>query len=111
MLLLANVMAGVAAMLSWLLWFYQFILIGYVIISWVGADPRNPIVSFLHAAVDPLLRVIRRWLPMSLRYFPIDIAFLVLVLLVIFVNYGVVSTLADYARLLRYNAGGGALQG
>ena len=76
---------------------YKWILIARAVISWVSADPRNPIVSFLHAATDPPIRLIRRRLPMSLRYFPLDIAFLVLFALVIFALYGLVQ----YARRLR----------
>ena len=111
MLLLADVMMGVARVLSWILWFYEIILIARAVISWVSADPRNPIVAFLHAVTDPALRVIRRLLPMSLRYFPIDVAFLVLFGLVIFANHAIVQALVDYAILIHQNAGGARLQG
>jgi YggT family protein len=109
--LLANVLMGLAQVLSWALWFYGLVLIGYAIVSWVNADPRNPIVAFLHAATDPALRVIRRRLPMSLRYFPIDVAFLVLVGLVIFAQYGLVQSLFDYARVLHGRSFDSAIQG
>jgi YggT family protein len=110
-LLLANVLMGIAQVLSWILWFYQLVLIGYMVISWVNADPRNPIVNFLHAATDPALRVIRRRLPTSLRYFPIDVAFLVLFGLVIFANYALVRSLMDYATVLRFQSLGTGVQG
>jgi uncharacterized protein YggT (Ycf19 family) len=74
------------------------------VVSWVSADPRNPIVSFLYAATEPPLRLIRRRLPTSLRYFPLDIAFLVLFGLVIFAQYGIVQSLVDYAMVLRRQA-------
>ncbi len=73
-------------------------------ISWVSADPRNPIVRFLSQVTDPAIRVIRRWLPANLRYFPLDIAFLVLFALVIFGLYGIVPMLADYGAVLRAQA-------
>jgi len=38
---------------------------------------------------------------MNLRYFPLDIAFLVLFGLVVFALYGLVPYLYDYASLLR----------
>jgi YggT family protein len=104
MLVLANSLQGLAHVLDWVLWLYQWILIARMIISWVSADPRNPIVSFIHAATDPPMRAIRRLLPTSLRYFPLDIAFLVLFGLVIFARYGVVQSLFDYAALLRREA-------
>jgi YggT family protein len=100
MLALGSVLNGVAAVLYYLLFFYQWILIARAIISWVSADPRNPIVGFLHAVTDPALRVIRRRLPTSLRYFPLDVAFLVLFALVIFGLHGIVPMLQGYARAL-----------
>ena len=104
MLALANVLRGLAEVLYWVLWLYQWILIARMIISWVSADPRNPIVSFLYAATEPAMRMIRRRLPTSLRYFPLDIAFLVLFGIVVFARYGVVQSLLDYATILRSRA-------
>ena len=101
MLLLANVLAGLGWTLYWFLQLYSWVLIARAVVSWVSADPRNPIVSFLYAATEPPLRLIRRRLPTSLRYFPLDIAFLVLFGLVIFAQYGVVQSLVDYAMVLR----------
>jgi YggT family protein len=104
MLLLANVLAGLGWTLYWFLQLYSWVLIARAVVSWVSADPRNPIVSFLYAATEPPLRIIRRRLPTSLRYFPIDVAFLVLFGLVIFAQYGVVQSLVDYAMVLRRQA-------
>jgi hypothetical protein len=53
---------------------------------------------------EPPIRLIRRRLPASLRYFPLDIAFLVLFGLVIFAQYGIVRSLVDYAAVLRSRA-------
>ena len=104
MLLLANVLAGLGWTLYWFLQLYSWVLIARAVVSWVSADPRNPIVSFLHAATEPPLRLIRRRLPTSLRYFPLDVAFLVLFGLVIFAQYGIVQSLVDYAMVLRRQA-------
>jgi YggT family protein len=91
-------------MLYWFLQLYSWVLIARAVVSWVSADPRNPIVSFLYAATEPPLRLIRRRLPTSLRYFPLDVAFLVLFGLVIFAQYGIVQSLVDYAMVLRRQA-------
>jgi YggT family protein len=101
MFVMANVLIGVARVLEGILFIYQWILIARAVASWVSADPRNPIVSFLYAVTEPPLRLIRRRLPTSLRYFPLDVAFLVLFGLVIFAQYGIVQSLADYAMVLR----------
>jgi YggT family protein len=101
MFVLGNVLIGLARALEMALQLYLFILIGRAIISWVNADPRNPIVRFLVMATEPPLRLIRRMLPASLRYFPLDIAFLVLLGIVIFAQYAVVQSLFDLGARFR----------
>ena len=109
MLLLANVLAGLGWTLYWFLQLYSWVLIARAVVSWVSADPRNPIVRFLYAATEPPLRLIRRRLPTSLRYFPLDVAFLVLLGIIVFAQYGVVASLLDYANLLRARTAGPAV--
>jgi YggT family protein len=101
MFVMANVLTGVAQVVGGILFVYQWILIARAVTSWVSADPRNPIVSFLYTVTEPPMRFIRRRLPTSLRYFPLDVAFLVLFGLVIFAQYGIVQSLVDYATVLR----------
>lgn len=101
MFILGNILVGLAQALSGALQIYMFVLIGRAIVSWVDADPRNAIVRILILATEPPLRVIRRLLPASLRYFPLDIAFLVLFGLLIFAQYAVVQSLFDIAERLR----------
>jgi YggT family protein len=95
MFILGNVILGLGMVLQYFFWGYLWVLVGRAIVSWVNADPRNVIVRFLVQVTDPPLRVIRRMLPMSLRYFPIDVAFLVLLALVVFAEYAVAKTLID----------------
>ena len=95
MFVFGNILMGLAEVLRWILWFYMWILIGRAIISWVNADPRNGIVRFLRSVTDPPVEMIRRRLPRNLRYYPLDIAFLVLFGLIIFAQYAVVQTLFD----------------
>ena len=111
MLLLANLLGGLGWTLYWFLQLYTWVLIARAVVSWVNADPHNFIVSFLYAATEPPLRLIRRRLPTNLRYFPLDIAFLVLFGLVLFAQYGIVQSLVDYAAVLRREAIGFGLGG
>jgi YggT family protein len=104
MIALAHALRGLAEVLNLVLTIYWWVLLAYAVTSWVSADPRNPIVRFLHSACDPPLRLIRRRLPTSLRYFPLDVAFLVLLALVVFGMWGVVPALRDYAIVLRQSA-------
>jgi len=104
MIALAHTLNGLAQVLSFALTVYWWVLIARAVVSWVSADPRNPIVSFLYSATEPPLRLIRRRLPTSLRYFPLDVAFLVLFGLVVFALWGIVPALQDYAMVLRRQA-------
>jgi len=53
----------VARLVLELLSIYKYILLGSVIISWVNADPYNPIVRFIRSITDPLLDKIRQFMP------------------------------------------------
>ena len=101
MFVFGNILIGFARVLDMVLTIYMWLLIGRAIVSWVNADPRNAIVRFLIMVTDPPLWVIRRMLPSNLRYFPLDIAFLVLFGLVIFAQFAVVQTLEDLGQRLR----------
>ena len=101
MFILGNVIRGLGEVLHWFFWFYMWVLVARAIISWVNADPRNAIVRVIVQATEPPLRTIRRMLPTSLRHFPIDVAFLVLLALVLFANYAVAQTLIDLGNRMR----------
>ena len=66
MVLLANILLALAKLIelaSGLLTLYKYILLASVIVSWVNADPYNPLVSFIHRVTEPVLRKIRRHMP------------------------------------------------
>lgn len=66
MVLIANILLALAKIVELadgLLTIYKYVLIASVIISWVNADPYNPIVNFIYRVTEPLLRKIRRYMP------------------------------------------------
>ncbi|MBI2354619.1 MAG: YggT family protein [Deltaproteobacteria bacterium] len=66
MVLVANILLALAKIVELadgLLTIYKYVLLASVIISWVNADPYNPIVNFIHRVTEPLLRRIRRYMP------------------------------------------------
>ena len=65
MFVINNFMMAVAQLVEFLLVAYMWIVIGRAVISWVNADPGNPIVRFLYEVTEPLLSRIRRMLPIS----------------------------------------------
>jgi YggT family protein len=95
---LGNLVLGLAQVLDSLLWFYSWVVIGSVIVSWVNADPRNPIVRFLHATTEPVLYQLRRRLPLVAG--GIDFSPLVLLLLIQFMKIVLVRSLFELALRL-----------
>jgi len=64
--LIANILLAIAKIMELadgLLTIYKYILLANVIISWINADPYNPIVRFIYRITDPLLNRIRRHMP------------------------------------------------
>ncbi|MDD5618186.1 MAG: YggT family protein [Candidatus Omnitrophica bacterium] len=86
---LANIIEIVLTILYWL-------ILVRALISWVSADPSNPIVQFLHKTTEPILAPIRRFLPFGYG-FGIDLSPLIAFLIIIFLKSFLVSTLIDLA--------------
>ena len=66
MVLFANIflaLAKIIEMADGLLTIYKYILLASVIISWINADPYNPVVRFIYKITDPLLNKIRKHMP------------------------------------------------
>jgi len=99
MFVLANLIAAIAQVLDYLLWAYVWILFGRVVVSWVNADPSNPIVRFLYNATEPVLERIRRWLPVYAGGF--DLSPIVAWIAILFLQRFVVHSLYDLAYALR----------
>jgi len=60
---LGQITGAIAWMLNSLLWTYWWIVLGSVIVSWVNADPYNPIVRFVRTVTEPVFYRIRRTFP------------------------------------------------
>ena len=99
MFIIANFIAAVAQVLDYLLWAYVWILLGRVVVSWVNADPYNPIVRFLYNATEPVLMRIRRVLPVYAGGF--DLSPLVAWVAILFLQRFLVRSLYDLAYTLR----------
>ena len=94
MFVLANFLIAIAKMIDLLLNLYMFIIFGRVIISWVNADPYNPIVRFLITATEHVLGSIRR----RLHFLGgIDFSPIIVILIIIFVQSAIVQSLIQVA--------------
>jgi YggT family protein len=97
MFLIRNLISTSATILDMVLGFYMLLIFGRVIISWVNADPYNPIVQFLHQATEPVLQPIRRRLGI---YGGVDFSPIILLLTVVFLKGFLVASLFDLASSL-----------
>ncbi|PIE58844.1 MAG: hypothetical protein CSA33_01455 [Desulfobulbus propionicus] len=95
MIVLSNFILAVASLINIVLSVYTWVVIGRAVISWVNADPYNPIVRFLVQATEPALSRIRRYLP---PMGGLDLSPMVLILAVIFLQSFLVPTLQQIGR-------------
>lgn len=63
MILLQNTLIAFANALHGALWMYKWVILGAVIVSWVNADPWNPIVRTLRVVTEPVFHWFRRRMP------------------------------------------------
>jgi len=95
MFVVNNFMMAIAQLIDFLLTAYMWVIIGRAVISWVNADPHNPIVRFLYEATEPLLSRIRRLIPMSMG--GIDFSPMILIMAIMFLQSFLVPTLKQMA--------------
>ena len=93
MWVLRELLLAAAWLLEYVLWAYMWIIIVRALLSWVNPDPWNPIVRFLYQVTEPVLRPIRRRLPVT----GIDISPVVVILVIYFLQRFLVRVLAEAA--------------
>ncbi len=98
MFIISNFLLATARVLDFLLYLYWIIIIVRAIVSWVHADPYNPIVRFLFNATEPILYQIRRRLPVT--FGGIDLSPLIALCAIYFLQIFLVQSLVDLARVL-----------
>lgn len=96
MFIISNFLDALAGVINIVFSVYIWVILGRVIISWVGADQFNPIVRFLYEITEPPLRIIRRYLPVMGGF---DFAPLLLILAIIFLQSFLVPSLHELARV------------
>jgi len=98
MFVLSNFIVALAKVVDIILTVYMWIIIFRAVVSWVDADPYNKIVIFLYRVTEPVLRPVRRIIP--LRNIGIDFSPVVVILVILFLQYFLVETIIQLARNL-----------
>jgi len=93
---LGDLLIAVARLLDYVLSAYMWIIIIRALISWVNPDPWNPIVQFLLRVTEPVLRPVRRRLPMT----GLDFSPVVVILAIMFLQWFLVPVLMKAAYRL-----------
>jgi YggT family protein len=96
MFVLSNFISALASIISIILTALQWLIIIWVLLSWVNPDPNNPIVQMINKLTEPLLYPIRKILPFSLK-FGLDISPFIALLIIFFLHLFLVRTLNDLA--------------
>ncbi len=97
MFVLGNFFSAAAYLLDIFLMVMSWLILIRVIISWVNADPFNPLVQFLHRTTEPVLEPIRRFMPPM----GFDLSPLIVLLVIIFLRKFLVATLLDLSVRLQ----------
>jgi YggT family protein len=95
MFVLANLLDALALVIDYGLQIYSWIVIARVVISWVNADPYNPIVRAIYSLTEPVLYRIRQALPVFAG--GIDFSPIVVFMGILFLQSFLVQTLHQLA--------------
>ena len=98
MFALRNLIEALATIVNLGLTIYMWVIIARALLSWVNPDPYNPIVRFLYNVTEPVLGWIRQRVPVV--FGGLDLAPLLVLLAIVFLQRFLVSTLADLAMRL-----------
>jgi YggT family protein len=98
MFVASNFILAIARLVHLILEAYFWIIIARSVLSWVSPDPLNPIVRLLFRVTEPVLRPIRRRLPMMMGF---DLSPVVVLVALRFGDWFLVDSLHDLAISLR----------
>jgi YggT family protein len=98
MFIVGNLLVAIAQVLDYVLWAYGWILLGRVLVSYINADPNNPIIRFLYVVTEPVLERVRSKLPVYAGGY--DLSPIVVWIAVMFLQRFLVRSLYDLAYTL-----------
>ncbi len=91
MVILGNILLGIYHVLHTIYWIMFIIILVGALLSWVRPDPYHPVVRFVYRFTEALYRPIRRLIPTN--FGGLDIAPMIVILIMIFINYALLNSL------------------
>ncbi len=101
MMLLGTLIIGLAQIISLVIRIYSYVVIASAVVSWINADPSNPIVQTIHKLTQPVFTWVRRKLPASLYRTGLDLSPMIVLLVLLFLQYVLTTSLLDLGYRLR----------
>lgn len=103
MILFANFLSAFARLIHGALTIYMMIIFFRVILSWIRIPALDQLAVVFYHLTEPVMRPIRRFIPPN-KMGGIDIAPIIVIFLIMFVDQFFTVTLADYAHQLKEQA-------
>ena len=100
MFVFGNFLSAAAAILDQVLWLYNLVVFVAVALSWVSADPFNPIVRALRSVTEPVFGWVRARLPFAMLGM-LDLSPMIVLFAIWFARLFLVRSLLDVAARLR----------
>jgi YggT family protein len=99
MFVLGHFIVAVARIIDIALTIYMWIIIIRAVLSWVNPDPYNPIVRILYQITEPVMALVRRWIPF--RGMGIDLSPMIILLAIVFLQSFLVPSLMQLGYSFR----------
>lgn len=96
--MISTLISAIAQILHMILTLYIWVVIISALISWVRPDPYNPVIQILARLTEPLYSHMRRRFPTTFN--GIDLAPLIVIIALQFLDLFLVQVLLDLARNL-----------
>lgn len=94
MFIVRNLFLALASVLHLVLTLYMYIVVARAVMSWFNPNPYNKLVRFIYLITDPILMRIRKFIP---PISGLDLSPVVLIVLLLFLDRFLVSTLQHLA--------------
>ena len=96
---LAYPLLALVQILDTILFIYTIVIVASVVVSWVNADPYNPLVKIIHSLTEPVFRRVRSKIKTVFGAF--DFTPIIILLLIMFVQQGILPVVTQFAAGLR----------
>ncbi len=103
MILFANFLSAFARIIHGALTIYMMIVFFRVILSWIRIPALDQLAAVFYHLTEPVMRPIRKFVPPN-KMGGMDIAPIIVIFLIMFVDSFVTGTLATYADQLKEQA-------